>query len=168
MISVKLGKYYSSYFYKVYACDFFHCFRSQPKSKLMHYQRNCLHFQVSQVFWAHWWLLVLLFWPIKSIIYLNKLMQLSPCSKIHIFMHVISPCFRSQPKGKLMHYQRNCLRFQVSQVFWAHWWLSCVIVLTNKIYNLSEQIDAIVSLFSNSMVVTDHREFYMFLLVWLC
>ena len=43
----------------------FFCFRFQPKSKLMPYQRNCWPVQVSQVLRLHCWLLVLLFSPRK-------------------------------------------------------------------------------------------------------
>ena len=58
------------------------CFRFQPKSKLMPYQRNCWPVQVSQVLRLHCWLLVLLFsplevWPIKSTDCLNGLMLMS-------------------------------------------------------------------------------------------
>jgi hypothetical protein len=80
MISVKLGKYYSSYFYKVYPCDFFPLFQVPAKEQV-----NALS---------------------------KELFALSSVTGI---------------LSTLM--------------------ATCVIVLTNKIYNLSEQIDAIVSLF---------------------
>jgi hypothetical protein len=92
-------------------------------------------------------------------------MQLSPCSKIHIFMHVIFPLFQVTAKGQVDALSKELFALSTVTGILSTLLATCVIVLTNKIYNLFEQIVAIVSLFSNSMVVTDHREFYMFLLV---
>jgi hypothetical protein len=80
-------------------------------------------------------------------------------------MHVIFPLFQVPPKGQVDALSKELFALSTVTGILSTLLATCVIVLTNKIYNLSEQIVAIVSLFSNSMVVTDHREFYMFLLV---
>jgi hypothetical protein len=80
-------------------------------------------------------------------------------------MHVIFPLFQVTAKGQVDALSKELFALSTVTGILSTLLATCVIVLTNKIYNLFEQIVAIVSLFSNSMVVTDHREFYMFLLV---